>query len=256
MKYIIQIYIISLLCAVCLIACPLTVALAADDEVIDFLDDAFYDEEETEQTKVPDPLEPLNRWMFSFNDYSYTWVLEPVASGYSYVVPPDIRHSVDNFFYNLQEPVRCLNALAQARFSDAGTMALRFLVNSTGGVAGLGDPAGRELGLKAVDATLGETLGVWGVGDGFYMVVPMYGPTTLRDFTGTTIDSLALSPYYIWADGWEESMGIYLGKELNKLSLFLGDYEKMKQLSFDPYIAIRNGYFQTRTQIRNYKPTE
>jgi phospholipid-binding lipoprotein MlaA len=223
---------------------------AADSGAVDFLDDEFYDDEPTED-EVGDPLEPFNRAMFQVNDFTYTWIFNPVATGYSAVVPPDIRGSIGNFFYNLQEPLRCVNALLQGRFSDAGTVLIRFLINTTGGVAGLGDPAGRELGFEAVDATLGETLGVWGIGDGFYLVIPFYGPTTLRDGIGDVVDGLALSPYYFWADGWEEVTGIYLGKELNKLSLHLGEYEELKKLSFDPYVAIRNGYFQYRKRMRD-----
>ena len=226
-------------------------SLAADDGVVDYLDDAFY-ERELDSVQIGDPLESFNRVVFKFNDFTYTWVFNPVATGYSNIVPLDIRTAAGNFFYNLQEPVRCLNALLQGRFSDAGTLLVRFLVNTTGGVAGLGDPAGRELGFTAVDATLGETLGVWGIGDGFYLVVPFYGPSTLRDFSGTVVDGLGLTPYYWWADSWVEVSAIYLGKELNKLSLHLGEYEDLKKLSFDPYIALRNGYFQYRKQIRDF----
>lgn len=224
--------------------------LAATDGGVDFLNDDFYNSE-PEEEDVGDPLESFNRAMYQFNDFTFTWVFNPVATGYSYVIPTDIRDAIDNFFYNLEEPVRFLNALLQGRISDAGTLFVRFVVNTTGGVAGLGNPAGRELGFKAVDATLGETLGVWGIGDGFYLVVPFYGSTTLRDFTGDLVDGLALSPYYYWADGWEEATGIYLGKETNKLSLHLGEYEDLKKLSFDPYVALRNGYFQHRKRLRD-----
>lgn len=226
------------------------VSFAADDGVVDFLDDDFY-ESEPVSVQVGDPLESFNRAMFTFNDYAFTWVLNPVATGYSYVIPFDIRGVVAHFFYNVQEPVRFANALLQGRFTDAGTLFMRFAINTTGGVFGFGDLAGRELGFKAVDATLGETLGVWGVGDGFYLVVPLYGSTTLRDFTGTMFDDLI---YYIWADTWVETSAIYMGKELNYLSLHIGEYEDMKKLSFDPYVAVRNGYFQYRKKIRDYTP--
>jgi phospholipid-binding lipoprotein MlaA len=237
----------------CLVAAtailPPQAVLAAGDDSIDFLSDDFYDDDLIEE--VPDPLEPFNRVMFHINDFSFTWIFNPVATGYSKVVPGDIRGSVGNFFYNLQEPMRCVNSLLQGRFADAGTVLVRFFVNTLGGVAGLGDPAGREMGFKPVDATLGETLGVWGIGDGFYLVVPFYGPTTLRDGVGDVVDGMALSPYYFWAEGWEETVAIYMGKELNKLSLHLGEYEELKKLSFDPYVAIRNGFFQHRKRIRD-----
>lgn len=218
----------------------------------DFLSDDFYDSVPVSE-EVGDPLEPFNRAMFKLNDFSYTWVFNPVASRYGDIIPLEIRGLVDNFFYNLKEPVRVVSALLQGRFTDAGVIMTRFGLNTTIGVGGITDFADRELGFKPVDITLGETLAVWGVGDGFYLVVPFYGPTTLRDFTADLVEGLTLSPYYYWADGWEEIIAIYAGKELNNLSLHLGEYEQFKELSFDPYVAIRNGYFQYRKQVRSGK---
>lgn len=225
--------------------------LAADQDTVDFLSDAFY-ENEPADIEMEDPLESFNRAMFQFNDTTYTYIFNPVAEGYSHIVPEDLRESVWNFFRNLEEPVRCINCLLQGRFADAGTVLVRFLVNTTGGVAGLGDVAGREFGFQRVEATLGETLANWGIGDGFYLVIPFYGASTFRDFTGAVVDGLALTPYYTFTDEWSVIAGIYLGKETNKLSLNLGQYEEFKQLSFDPYVAMRNGYFQYRRKLRDH----
>jgi len=225
--------------------------LATDEDAVDFLSDDFY-EDETASIEENDPLEAFNRAMFAFNDTTYTYVFNPVAEGYNAIVPYDIRGSIWNFFRNLEEPVRFLNCLLQARFSDAGTVLVRFLVNTTGGVAGLGDPAGRELGFKRVDATLGETMATWGIGDGVYLVVPFYGPSTLRDFTGTIIDGFGMTPYYTFTDDLGVITGVYLGKETNNLSLNLGQYEEFKKLSFDPYVALKNGYFQYRKKLRDH----
>jgi phospholipid-binding lipoprotein MlaA len=225
---------------------------AAAGEPVDFLSDDFY-EDEPADIEVNDPIEPFNRAMFQFNDKTYTYIFNPVAEGYSAVVPIDIRGIIDNFFRNLEEPVRFLNCLLQGRFSDAGSVFVRFLSNSTIGVGGLVDFADRELGFEPVDATLGETMGVWGIGDGFYLVVPFFGSSTLRDFTGTIIDGLALTPYYTYIDNWNVKTGIYAGKTTNELSLHLGEYEDLKKLSFDPYIALRNGYFQYRKKIRDHR---
>ena len=227
-------------------------ALAASDGgSVDFLDDSFY-ADEVDEADVGDPLEPFNRAMFEFNDAAYTWVFNPVATGYSHVVPGDIRGAVDNFFNNLQEPLRFVNTLLQGRFDDSGTVLARFFINTIGGVGGLGDPAGRGLGFTPVDATLGETLGTWGIGDGFYLVIPFFGPTTLRDFSGDVVEGIAMTSYYYWADDWEIPAAIFLFKQENSLSLHLGEYEDMKKLSFDPYVALRNGYFQHREQKRNH----
>ncbi len=247
-------YFNKLLCC-CIFASVLFILSAGagygSDGEVDFLSDDFYETYE-EFVEFDDPLEPFNRVMFQFNDVTYTYVFNPVAEGYAYIVPYDIRGIVGNFFRNLEEPARFVNCLLQGRVSDAGTVLVRFFVNTLGGVAGLGDPAGRELGFSTVEASLGETFSVWGIGDGAYIVVPLYGPSTIRDFTGTVIDGLAMTPYYSFTDSRWVRAGIYAGKETNKLSLNPGVYEKIKSLSLDPYIAIRSGYFQHRRTIRDY----
>ncbi len=245
--------------ALIFIVCGLLFTLAqpcfsADEDAVDFLSDDFYGNE-TASIETDDPIEPFNRAMFQFNDTTYTYVFNPIAEGYSKVVPYDIRGVIWNFFRNLEEPVRFINCLLQGRFSDAGTVFVRFVINTTGGVAGLGNPAGRELGFKEVDATLGETLATWGIGDGLYLVVPFYGPSTLRDFTGTLVDGFGMTPYYIFTDDQGVMAGIYLGKETNKLSMHLGDYEEFKKLSFDPYVALKNVYFQHRKKLRDHSIT-
>jgi phospholipid-binding lipoprotein MlaA len=244
---------LSLFC----LAAAVVAVQAAQAEDVDFLDDSFYDDTPQEDA-VPDPFEGFNRLMFKFNDVTYTWVLEPVASSYGEIVPEDIRQAADNFCYNLQEPIRFVNALLQLRFSDAGTVLTRFAVNTVGGVAGLGDVAGREFGFKRVDAGLGETLQYWGVKDGFYLVMPLRGATTLRELFGTTVDGMAMTPYYFLADSWQESSLIYMGRRVNNLSLNLDYYEGLKKMpTIDPYKALRDSYFQYRDQARqrNTKPS-
>ncbi|RWX50472.1 phospholipid-binding lipoprotein MlaA [Candidatus Electrothrix marina] len=219
---------------------------AADGEV-DFLDDAFY-EETPEENAVRDPFEGMNRVVFTFNDYAFMWILNPLATGYSNLLPADIRGSIANFFYNLQEPMRVVNTLLQVRFSDAGTLLARFTINTVGGLGGLGDPAD-ELGFPKTEATFCQTLDTWGVPDGIFLMVPVMGATTLRDVSGKLVDSFSVTPlYYTWAAGWEESVAIYMGKEVNSLSLRLGEYEAMKEMSFDPYVAVRDGFYQLRRQ--------
>ncbi len=221
------------------------------NDEIDFLSDDFY-EIELEFVEFHDPLEPFNRVMFQFNDTTYTYIFHPVARGYAFIVPQDIRGSLNNFFRNLEEPVRFFNCLLQGRVSDAGTVLMRFVINTLGGVAGFGDLAGRELGFLPVEASLGETFAVWGIGDGAYLVVPFYGPSTIRDFTGSVIDGLLMTPYYSFTDSRWVTTGIHLGRETNKLSLNLSRYKTIKRLSFDPYVAIRNGFFQHREKIRDH----
>ncbi|PIE55671.1 MAG: VacJ family lipoprotein [Desulfobulbus propionicus] len=217
----------------------------------DFLSDDFY-ESETVYTGARDPIEPFNRLMFEFNDISYTWVVDPVARGYSQLLPGDLRGSIGNFFSNLGEPVRAVNCLLQGRVEDAGQVVGRFFLNTVFGVFGFGDAATRVFKVDPVYASLGETLGVWGIGDGFYLVVPFFGASTLRDFTGTVVDGFAMTSCYPW---WpsdpEASFAVYSGREVNRVSLHLGEYEALKDISFDPYVAMRNAYFQYREKRRN-----
>jgi phospholipid-binding lipoprotein MlaA len=229
----------------------LLTAYTARAENTDILDDSFYEDTPKEDV-TPDPFERFNRLMFKFNDVTYTWVMEPVASTYSDIIPEDIRQAADNFCYNLQEPVRFVNTLLQFRFTDAGRVLTRFAINTIGGVGGFGDVAGREFGFKRVDAGLGETLEYWGVKDGFYLVLPVLGSTTPRELFGTTVDGLSMTPYYFLANSWQEGAMIYAGRRVNNLSLHLGDYEGIKELTIDPYIALRDSYFQYRNQTRQY----
>ncbi len=214
----------------------------------DLLDDASYEDENI--VTVADPIEPINRAFFVFNDKFYLWVVDPVATGYSKVLPRDIRGCVSNFFNNLEEPVRAANCLLQGRFLDTGRTLSRFVLNSIFGVFGLADPAGHEFAIAQVHATFGQTLEVWGIGDGFYLVVPFYGPSTVRDFTGFVVDSVAETTYYPWDNDDVPPMSLLAGEFVNNASLHLGEYQELKSLSFDPYVAFRNGYFQMRNKKR------
>jgi phospholipid-binding lipoprotein MlaA len=217
----------------------------------DFLNDESY-AEQAAAVKVYDPIEPFNRAMFTFNDKVFTWVLNPVATGYSKVLPADIRGCVGNFFYNLGEPVRAVNCLLQGRLRDSGLVVSRFFINTTGGVFGLADPASHEFKITRVKASFGQTFSVWGVGDGFYVVVPLLGSSTLRDFSGDVIEAFATTSYYPWNDDLGTSVAVFGVQDVNYLSLHLGVYEDIKSMSFDPYVAFRNAYFQSRNKMRDH----
>lgn len=233
--------------------CPVTFVFGTSDVPVDFLNDDFYSDE-AESELFNDPLEPVNRMFFTFNDKMFIWVMEPVATFYSHAVPKDIRGCVRSFFRNLQEPVRFVSSLLQGRFSDSFKVLGRFVINSTLGIYGFADAAGNEFGIKPIEASMGETLQSWGIGDGFYLVIPLYGSSTLREITGDVIDSAEMTPYYNWSDDILVNGGIYIGKETNNLSLRLGEYEKMKKLLFDPYVSYRNAYFLYRRKERYIAP--
>ena len=198
-----------------------------------------------EKVEIADPLEPFNRAMHQFNDKLYFWALKPVARGYKAVVPEPARLSVKKFFSNLGFPARFLSCLLQVDFSGAATEAGRFTINTIWGIGGLMDPSsGKELDLQKQDTDLGQTLGVWGVGQGFYIVWPVLGPSSPRDSASIAGDYFLypvsyISPWYAW-------LGVRTYEEVNGTSLRIGDYEALKDAAIDPYVAFRDAYAQYR----------
>jgi phospholipid-binding lipoprotein MlaA len=206
--------------------------------------DVLYEEVEAGVVQVADPIAPLNRAMFFFNDKLYFWVLKPVAKGYRYLVPSPVRIGVKNFFFNLITPVRMVNCVLQGKFYSAGTEFKRFVINSTAGVLGFSDPAQNYLQLKAKEEDLGQTFGNYGIGNGFYIVWPFLGPSTLRDTVGMAGD-LFLNPV-AYVRPTETALGITAYEKVNNTSFHIGDYEAIKEAYIDPYSAVRDSYIQYR----------
>jgi phospholipid-binding lipoprotein MlaA len=210
-------------------------------------DDENFNEDEAagEKAQIADPIEPLNRAMYHFNDKLYFWALKPVAQGYNMVVPEVARISVKNFFSNLRFPARFVSCLLQADFSGAATEFGRFTINTVWGIGGLLDPSSnKELDLQKQDTDLGQTLGVYGVGQGFYIVWPILGPSSPRDSVDVVGDYFLypvsyINPWYVW-------LGVRGYEEVNDTSLRIGDYESLKDAAIDPYIALRDAYVQYR----------
>lgn len=214
------------------------VGLSMDDESVEI--DAFFEEEES-----TDPLESLNRIFFEVNDKLYFWILKPVNNVYMAVVPRDFRQCFGNFVDNVSAPVHVVNNLLQGKFADAGIDISRFLINSTVGVLGLGDPALRSFGLEPRPEDFGQTLGVWGVGEGVYLCLPIIGPLTVRDTLGFA-GNVALHPATYVGATVVEGAAYYSADKLNMLSLDPDLYEDMKRYSLDPYISMRQVYLEYR----------
>jgi phospholipid-binding lipoprotein MlaA len=221
-------------------------AAAAEDPA---LEDPFEDEaEDRAPAQIADPIEPVNRAFFTFNDRLYFWVLKPAARGYRYVVPERGRKGVRNFFRNVATPIRFTNCLLQADFKGSGTELLRFGLNTTVGVLGVWDPARHWFDIQERKEDFGQTLGVYGIGHGIYICWPVLGPSSIRDTFGLAGD-YALHPFtYITCFGcpYGTGTGLYAFGMLNDTSLTIGDYEKLKDAALDPYIAVRNAYNQHR----------
>ena len=193
---------------------------------------------------IPDPLEPVNRVFFEFNDRLYFWFLKPVTKGYRAVVPEPMRIGVKNFFDNLAFPIRFVNCLFQGKIDGAAEEFRLFVVNSTIGVGGLLNLS-ETLGTRKYDEDLGQTLGRYGIKGGFFINWPFLGPSSLRDSIGSLGDSF-LDPLNYMVPRTKYNITAKGIETMNDTSFSLGDYEDLKKAALDPYISIRDAYFQYR----------
>ncbi|MEA1947081.1 MAG: VacJ family lipoprotein [Thermodesulfobacteriota bacterium] len=220
--------------------------LSDPDIIEDSSDEDFFEEEfEEDKLQVADPLSPWNRAMFHFNDKLYFWALKPLARGYKAVTPEFFRTGVKNFFRNITTPIRLVNCMLQAKGNAAAVEFSRFIVNTTIGVLGFGSPADKYPKLTPPDSEdLGQTLGNYGLGNGFYLVWPILGPSTLRDSIGRVGDFFLDPVSYV--EPPEASIGIRAFDTVNNTSFRIGDYESLKKSAIDPYTALRDIYLQIR----------
>ncbi|MEN8147166.1 MAG: VacJ family lipoprotein, partial [Campylobacterota bacterium] len=217
----------------------------------EFADDAFSDEF-SEEEELFDPLSGYNRVMTGFNDGLYVYVLDPVLfRGYNYI-PEPARVSVNNFFENLYFPVSVVNNILQLKVKNTATETLRFVINSTVGVLGLFDPARSWFGLEPHQEDFGQTLGHYGVGSGFHIVLPFFGPTNLRDLSGDFVDFYVNPIYYVDVRKYNVVNNMYQGwavigyKQFNKMSTNTKEYDNVRQDALELYPFIRDLYEQNR----------
>ncbi|GMQ79718.1 MAG: hypothetical protein BMS9Abin03_150 [Thermodesulfobacteriota bacterium] len=224
-----------------------TEEISQNPDVEDNFEDEFFEEEfGTNQLEVADPLYIWNKGMYHFNDKLYFWVLKPLAKGYTAITPDIFRVGIRNFFYNLMMPTRFVNCILQGKGNAAASEITRFVVNTTIGVLGFGNPARQypELNISD-DEDLGQTFAKYGIGNGFFFVWPILGPTTLRDFIGFLSDSF-LNPLSYIEPFWTTQMAVRGFNLINRTSFHIGEYEALKEASVDPYVAMRNSYLQFR----------
>lgn len=202
--------------------------------------------------KINDPLEPLNRVFFQFNDKLYTYVMKPTAKAWRFVLPQPLRASLWSAFHNFLAPVRIVNDLLQGQFAASGVELSRFVLNTTVGVGGLGDPAQYVFHLETSDEDLGQTLGHYGVGEGFYICWPFLGPSNLRDTVGLVGDTFLDPVSYLTSSDRKALLAVHTVRRVNYISLNLGEYEQFKEAAFDPYTAMKEFYTKNRRQkIKN-----
>ncbi len=211
-----------------------------EDENLD-LDDEF--DEELDR-RVFDPLSGYNRMMTHVNDKLYFWVLNPVAKGFAKVIPEPGRLAIHRCFKNVLFPVRLVNNLLQLKIKRAGIETARFGVNTTIGILGFRDPAKTWLELDAYSEDFGQTLGSYGVGSGFHIVLPLFGPTNARDAVGMIPDYFLNPINYIGNVRIET--GVKAVDKFNYTSIHLGEYESIKKDAVDFYLFMRDAYEQNR----------
>jgi phospholipid-binding lipoprotein MlaA len=193
-----------------------------------------------------DPLEPLNRGIYKFNDGADNLVIKPAALFYQQIVPQFMRSGVSNFFSNINDVIVALNNLLQGKFSDAGSDVTRLAINTTVGVLGLFDFA-TGWGFDKHEEDFGQTLGYWGIGNGPYIVLPILGPSNLRDSVGWFGDYYAWPITYIDDDG---TRNIMIGmRVISGRAELLAAGTILETAALDPYAFVRDAYFQRRRNL-------
>jgi phospholipid-binding lipoprotein MlaA len=204
-------------------------------------------------SEVRDPIEPVNRAVFGFNNFLDMILIEPVAKVYNAVLPRFMRDGIRNFMRNLKSPIIVGNDILQGNAGSAGIATARFIINTTAGVGGLFDVAGRE-GLAYVPEDFGQTMGVWGAGEGFYLVLPVLGPSNLRDAGGDFADAWA-DPLRIWSFKTGHDWIYYTRNGVEALddrARIIKAVDDLRRNSIDYYAAARSAYTQNRrAEIRN-----
>jgi phospholipid-binding lipoprotein MlaA len=204
----------------------------------------------------PDPWEPMNRGIFAFNEKLDQYALEPAATAWDFVVPGFAQTGIENFFDNLQMPIIFANDLLQGKPEAAMFDVFRLVFNSVFGLAGFIDIA-TMVDIPDNDEDFGQTLGVWGVPMGPYLMVPLFGPYTVRSGVGQVVDITAsayayFTPFWTGVVGlngvetWGASAGVKGLELLNLRAIYLEEFEASRKDAFDYYIFIRNAYLQNR----------
>lgn len=205
------------------------------------------DEERSGQARLEwDPWERFNRKLFWFNESADQYVIEPVARGWDWTLPDAVQRSIERFFLNLRLPLVAINDVLQDKPKDATIDVARFAVNTTVGLVGFLDVA-TGWGLERHDEDFGQTLAVWGVGAGPYFVIPLLGPSNVRDGLASVVDrptaALGFFTDFFWG------LGATTLETLNRRSLYLDDIEEARAASLDFYSAARNAYAQRRWRL-------
>ena len=196
---------------------------------------------------IADPLEGVNRVIFKANTIGDEYVFEPVAKGYRFITPQPLRTMIGNFLRNLNSPVIIGNELLQGDIKGAGNATGRMVVNTLAGFGGIFDFAS-DAGMEYQPEDFGQTLAVWGLDDGLYLMLPLLGPSSLRDATGRLVDSYA-DPLQTYLFNVDEDHLHYTrigGNVVSQREELIEVINDLRRNSFDYYAAIRSAYYQRR----------
>lgn len=199
-----------------------------------------------ERRDARDPLEPMNRTIYQFNEKVDDAVLKPVARGYRDTLPQPVRTGVANFFSNIDDVVVLFNDVLQFKLEHAVTDLNRVVWNSTLGIAGLFDVASK-LGMEKRNEDFGQTLGYWGVGNGPYLVLPFLGPSTLRDTTGRIVDA-QVDPLTQHHPVDERNVSTAV-KFIDGRARLLSAEKVLDEAALDPYVFMRDAWLQRRHSL-------
>ena len=218
-----------------------TDAIEDDSELLD----SFEEEFEQSSSDDNDPLKEYNIMMTNYNDIFYTKIFFPLADEYKTILPKSARVCVSNFFDNLKYPIRLTNNLAQLKFKNSLDETKRFLLNSTIGIAGLFDIARTSYNIKRHNEDLGQTLGFYGIGGGYHLVLPFIGPSNIRDAVSIFLDATYFDPVYYYFN-LEDALVIKTGYYINEASFHAKEYNSIKRDSVDLYPHLKDLYEQYR----------
>ncbi len=204
---------------------------------------------------MSDPLEKLNRGTFWVNDQLYTFILRPISKGYTLLFPRPVRKGIDNAFENVKYPVRFVNCTLQGKLKQAGKETGKFVVNTVGGVGGIFRPAQRIPALANLpDEDTAQTFAKWGIPNGPYLVLPVLGPSSVRDGVGLAGD-YALNPInwpYLWWYGSRTKHDWVIippsANTLRSTPAQMDKYDTITKDAVDPYLSARSAYSQNRAE--------
>lgn len=197
-----------------------------------------------EEGGLADPIEPWNRVIFTLNDRLYLWVMKPAAKVYNTFIPEWGRIRVRNVVHNVATPIRFVNSVLQLKLHAAIAELGRCAANTVGGLGGMFEVVKDNPRIGTSDRDFGQTLGKYGIPNGFYIIWPFFGPSSLRDSVGLAGDYFLTPENYITP--FIDSLGVEVYEQVNDVSLKIGEYEDFKESAIDPYIAMKDAYYQYR----------